>query len=182
MAASAIIALQNQAKKPNERYVKILQRSIKNIGRIWEEFYKCHYNLPRPVTATDEDGNEYTKTFTGSEYANMGFGLSVDVGAGSIFDESLQVGVVEKMYDKGDIDKYKYVKYLPQNAVKSEMRQDFEKEEEQMQQQQEMQGQQQIIDQALAELSPEQLQQLEADPQMMEEFVNEIMGGMGNVQ
>src|SRR4030042_3322864 len=110
----------------------------------------------------------------------MGFGLSVDVGAGSIFDESLQVGVVEKMYDKGDIDKYKYVKYLPQNAVKSEMRQDFEKEEEQMQQQQQMQGQQAIIDQALAELSPEQLAQLEANPQMMEEFVNEIMGGAGN--
>jgi hypothetical protein len=132
MAASAIIALQNQAKKPNERYVTMLRRSIKNIGRIWEEFYKCFYNLPRPVTTTDQDGNEYTKTFTGSEYANMGFGLSIDVGAGSIFDESLQVGIVEKLYDKEDIDKYQYIRYLPQNAVNSEMRQDFEKEEKQL--------------------------------------------------
>ena len=181
MAASAIVALQNQAKKPNERYVKILQRSIKNIGRIWEEFYKCHYNLPRPVTATDKDGNEYTKTFTGSDYANMGFGLTVDVGAGSIFDESLQVGTIEKMYERDHITKYQYIRYLPNNAVTTELRQDFEKEEEQMQQQQEMQGQQQIIDQALAELSPEQLAQLESNPELMDEFVNEIMGGMGNV-
>jgi hypothetical protein len=51
-----------------------------------------------------------------------------------------------------------------------------------MQQQQEMQGQQQIIDQALAELSPEQLAQLESNPELMDEFVNEIMGGTGNVQ
>jgi len=181
MAASAIIALQNQAKKPNERYVKTLQRSLKNIGRIWEEFYKCHYNLPRPITATDKDGNEYTKTFTGSDYANMGFGLTVDVGAGSVFDESMQVGTIEKMYDKGDLDKYSYIKYLPKNAVTTELRQDFEKEEEQMQQQQQMQGQMQdqqaIIDQALAELTPEQLAQLEADPALMDEFVNELMGG-----
>lgn len=35
-----------------------------------------------------------------------------------------------------------------------------------------------IIDQALAGLTPEQLAQLEADPQLMDEFVNEVMGGM----
>jgi hypothetical protein len=39
-----------------------------------------------------------------------------------------------------------------------------------------------IIDQALAELSPEQQAQLEADPVLMDEFVNELMGGMQNGQ
>jgi hypothetical protein len=167
MAAAAIIALQNQAKKPNERYVAIFRRSLKNIGRIWEEFYKCHYNLPRPITATDEDGNEYTKTFTGSDYANMGFGLTIDVGAGSIFDESLQVGVIEKMYDKGDLDKYQYVKYLPKNAVSNELRQDFEKEEEMMQQQQQIQSGAEDI---MSQLTPEEQMILQQNPQILDEL------------
>lgn len=185
MAAAAIIALQNQARKPNEKFEKIFGRSIKNVGRIWEEFYKVHYNLPRPISSQDEQGKEITKTFTGSDYAEMGFGLSVDVGPASIFNESLQVSIIENMYSVKDLTKYQYVKYLPQNTVPSELRQDFEKEEEQLQQQQELQGQQTqqqqiMIDEAIKQLSPEELQTLESDPKLMEEFVNSIMGGVPN--
>lgn len=174
MAASAIIALQNQAKKPNEAYQNKLFRSIKNIGKIWEEFYKCFYNLPRPISATDEDGNEFTKSFIGSEYADMGFGLSVDVGPASIFNESLQVTVLEKMYDKGDIDKYGYVKYLPSNTVPSELKQDFEKEEEQLMEQQQMENSTLGV---LGGLSPEEREAFfSLPPEEQQQFLMEAMG------
>ena len=49
MAASAIIALQNQAQKPNESYMKVIVQSMKQVGAIWEQFYKTSYNMPRPI-------------------------------------------------------------------------------------------------------------------------------------
>jgi hypothetical protein len=187
MAAAAIIALQNQARKPNEKFEKAFGRSVKNVGRIWEMFYKTYFNMPRPITVEDKTGQEVTRTFTGSEYADMGFGLNIDVGPASIFNESLQVSIMDKMYDKGDLSKFEYVKYMPQNTVSGKLRQDFEKQEEEIQQQQELQarqGQQQqaMIDEAISQLSPEELQTLESDPALMEEFVNSIMGGMPNGQ
>jgi hypothetical protein len=218
MAAAAIIALQNQARKPNEKHEKIFGRSIKNVGRIWEMFYKTYFNMPRPITTKDETGKEVTRTFTGSEYADMGFGLSIDVGPASVFNESLQVSIIDKMYDKGDLDKYGYVKYLPKNTVSSELRQDFEKEAEnlknepvneapkalpslainfkdmppegqvqlaalagiQINQPAPQQDQQAIIDEAISQLSPEEIAELEANPALMEEFVNNVIGGMQN--
>jgi hypothetical protein len=71
------------------------------------------------------------------------------------------------MYDKGDLDKYQYVKYLPKNAVSNELRQDFEKEEEMMQQQQQMQmGAENIISQ----LTPEEQMILQQNPQILNEL------------
>jgi hypothetical protein len=159
MAASAIIALQNQAKKPNENYQNKLFRSIKNIGRIWEEFYKTYYNLPRPVQGTDEAGNKITNTFVGTDYANTGFTLNIDVGPASVFSESVQVSILDRLHEMQQLDKYQYVKYLPSNVVPNELKNDFEKEERQIQEAQQMQ---QIQAQQMQE---EQMRQIQAQQQ-----------------
>jgi hypothetical protein len=178
MAAAAIIALQNQAKKPVEADQKKLFRAEKDCGLIWQEFYKCYYNMPRPIQGKDEEGKDITKIFDGSKYAEMGFGLTIDIGPASVFSETLQMTILDSYAERGWIDKYQHAKYSPRNAIPQELRSDFEKEEEQMKQQ--GQQQQQIIDQALAQLTPEELDKLEANPQLMEEFINSIMGGAGN--
>lgn len=182
MAAAAIIALQNQAKKPNEAYQNKLFRSIKNIGRIWEEFYKCYYNMPRPIAAEDKDGNEITKQFMGTQYADMGFGLKVDVGPASVFSESLQMTVLDAMAQKGWVNKFQYAKYAPSNVLPSGLKQDFEKEEQQFLQQQEMIKQQQMMMQTgkitpealLAGLSPEERAHLQQNPEILD---NMMRGG-----
>jgi hypothetical protein len=176
MAASAIIALQNQAKKPSESDQNKFFRSIKNIGQIEQEFYKCYYNLPRPIKGTDQQGNEITKAFTGSDSANVNFGLKIDVGPASVFSESIQVSVLEKMFDKGALDKYQYIKYLPKNVVSQELSHDFEKEQQEIQEQQAIQ--QQAIKQAKANLTPQEQQELAANPQIMQQ----VMQGMGGGQ
>lgn len=178
MAAAAIIALQNQAKKPVENDQKKFYRAEKDCGLICQEFYKCYYNMPRPIKGKNKEGQEVTKIFDYQKYKNMGFGLKIDVGPASVFSESLQVTIIENMYQKGDLNKYQLVKYLPTNSVSSELRQDFEREAEQMAQQQEMQAKQQaMIDAALAELSPEELAELNANPQLMNNFIAMIQGG-----
>jgi hypothetical protein len=180
MAASAIIALQNQAKKPNEGYQNKLFRSMKRSGRIWEEFYKVYYNMPRPISTTDEDGNQETRQFTGTDYADMGFGLKIDVGPASVFSESLQMTVLDKMHDKGDIDKYQYAKYAPSNVIPSQLKQDFEKEQkqliEQQQAQQQLQQQQPNLSSIISQLSPEEQAILKQHPELLQQ----VMGGVAN--
>jgi hypothetical protein len=177
MAAAAIMALQNQAKKPNESYQKKLYRSQKNIGRIEELFFKCYYNLPRPIKGKDAQGKDITKIFEGAKYADMQFGLKIDVGPASEYNESLQMTVVQAMYDKKDLTKYQFVKYAPKNIVPQELSHDFEKEEEQILEQQKLQAEQQAQAQAqpnpqdiLSQLSPEELQHLQENPALQQQL------------
>jgi hypothetical protein len=177
MAASAIIALQNQAKKPNEGYQNKLFRSMKNVGRIWEEFYKTYYNMPRPINSTNDDGDSITKTFTGSEYAEKSFSLNIDVGPASVFSESLQVSILDKLHDGKELDKYQYVKYLPSNIVPSELKNDFEKEKQKLDEQMQMQAEaMKQADSIHSQLSPEEQQHLAENPQLLNEAIASVQG------
>jgi hypothetical protein len=173
MAAAAIIALQNQAKKPVENDQKKLFRAISDTGKIYEEFYKCYYNMPRPMSGKDQEGNETTKNFDGSKYADMGFGLKIDVGPASVFSESLQMTVLDSYADRGWIDKYQHAKYSPSNVIPQELRQDFKKESEQLAEQQQMMPQAEEI---LSQLTPEERAAVEADPSLLDG----LMGGGAN--
>jgi hypothetical protein len=178
MAASAIIALQNQAKKPNEAYEKKLVRSLKNIGRIYEEFYKTYGTMPIPISGQNEDGEEITKTFTGAEHADASFSLKIDVGPASVFSESLQVSVLDKLHDSKELDKYQYIKYLPSNIVPAVLKQDFEKEAQQLKEQQELQAS--INGQAgkvVAGLSPDEQQMVQEDPTILQDAMATMGGG-----
>ena len=133
MAASAIVALQNQANKPVENQQRALFRSLKNIGRIYEEFFKTYYNQPRPLT-TEKDMVRTTKQFVGSDSADVSFGLNIDIGPKSVFSESLQMNVLDSMATRQWLSKYQYAKYCPDNILPSTLKHDFAKEEEEMKQ------------------------------------------------
>jgi hypothetical protein len=175
MAAAAIIALQNQAKKPNEAYQKKLFTSIKNIGRIWEEFYKSYYNMARPIEGKDEEGNEITKQFIGSDHADMSYGLKIDIGPASVFSESLQMTILDSYADRQWIDKYQHAKYAPSNILPTALKEDFEKEQKQIL---EMQQQNTIdVNAIMAQLTPEEQAVLQQRP----ELIDQVMGGGGGV-
>ena len=102
--ASAIIALQNQAKIPIDQIRKSFYRSLKRIGRIWEEFFKVKYNITRKVSVKDVDGNEVPIDFNGSQYADIPYKLKIDIGTSSQISEPLTVASIDKFLDKGFID------------------------------------------------------------------------------
>jgi hypothetical protein len=169
MAASAIIALQNQAKKPNDFAMKQLFASNKRIGKIWENFYKCYYILPRTIIKEDRKGMKTAKQITPSDYKDANFGMSIDVGPGGDFSESLQFSFVEGLYAKGDITKYQYIKYAPNNVVPPEMKSDFEEEEQQALEMQQQQAQMsQGVDQIMSQLTPEEQMAVQQDPSLLE--------------
>lgn len=131
MAASAIVALQNQANKPVENSQHTLFRGEKGVGRIWEEFYKTYYNQPRPLT-TEKDTIRTTKQFTGTDSADVSFALKVDIGPKSVFSESLQMNVLDSMAARQWINKYEYALYTPDNILPSALKHDFAQQWEEM--------------------------------------------------
>lgn len=117
MAASAIIALQNQAKQPIENIRQRFYRVIRDVGRIWEEFFKYYYTQPRPIIVEDETGEEATVLFVGSDFSGEAFKLEIDVGAGSEYSESLSQATLDKLFDAGQIDLDTYIELCPKTVM-----------------------------------------------------------------
>lgn len=169
MAAAAIIALQNQAQKPNDDYMNDVVASVKRSGEIWEQFYKCFYNLPRTIRTKDEDGKDTFKTFDGTEGIGIEFDLMVDVGPSSVFTESLQVSILDNYAEREWIDKYQHAEYMPKATLPTGLREAFKKEQEEMVELQEqetmMNGQ---VDDVMNQLTPEERQAVETDPTLLD--------------
>lgn len=137
MAASAIIALQNQAKKPIEIYQRKFYRAHSKIGKIHEQFFKYYYTDDR-LFSYEEDSQVHVSNMNGENYKDIEFSLSVEVGSAGIFSESLTVSLLDNMKASGDIDFDEYIELYPESIMVfkpqlKKMRQ--KKMEEQMQQQ-----------------------------------------------
>lgn len=117
MAASAIIALQNQAKQPIENIQRRFYRAMEEVGRIWEQFFKTYYDLARPMAVETPLGKEESGIFTGTDYAGVEFALEIDVGAGSEYSEALAQATLDKLYDKGDITLDTYIELAPKAVM-----------------------------------------------------------------
>lgn len=117
MAASAIMMLQKSAGVPIEGIKKRYYRAMEDVGRIWEEFWKVKYNLPRAIKVKDEDGNETMDSFTGTEYEGINFNLKIDIGPAGVYSEGLAQSTLDKLFDKGAIDLQMYLKYSPKSAM-----------------------------------------------------------------
>lgn len=115
--ATAIMLLQKAAGVPIESIKKRFYRFIKDVGEIWEEFWKVKYNTSRQVTLKNDDGQEYSEEFTGSKYADIGLNLKINVGPASTYSEELMMASLDKLFDKQDIDLEDYLEYAPQNVI-----------------------------------------------------------------
>ena len=77
--------------------------------------------------------------------------------------------MVENMYNKGDLTKYEYVKYAPNNLVPQDMKLDFEEQEAEMEQMN------QLKSQVMGQLTPDEQLAVQQDPSLMEGFDYDAM-------
>jgi len=181
ISAAAIIALQNQAKVPIEAIQKRFYRSQKRIGRIWEEFFKVRYNIERSVVIKDDNNQNMPMKFKGSDYEKTNFDLKIDVGPSSQFSEGLSTSIYERLfYDAKSIDLNIFIEMLPDNAIQKQKLKRLIKEKADREQAA-MLKQQQEIEQAKASLSPEEQQELAANPQIMQQVMQGMGGGQGGL-
>lgn len=116
MAASAIIALQNQAKKPIETAQKKFFRSHIRIGRIIEQFFKCYYTDDR-LFSYEEDQQTYTNSMNGSNYSDIDFSTNVEVGTRGVFSESLIISLLDQLLNQQAIDIDDYIELYPDSIM-----------------------------------------------------------------
>lgn len=116
MAASAIIALQNQAKKPIEIYQKGFYSAHIEIGKIFEQFFKYYYNDDR-MFSYEEDNQTIVSNMNGENYKNIEFSTNIDVGTSGVFSESLTISLLDNMKLKGDIDFDEYIELYPESVM-----------------------------------------------------------------
>ncbi len=116
MAASAIVALQSQAKVPIEDIQKRFWRTHEKIARIWEQFFKAYYTFDSEYLI-EEDGKNIPQVFNGSEYSNIQFESTIDVGPGSAYSESMSISLLENALNRGDIDFDEFIELYPESAM-----------------------------------------------------------------
>lgn len=154
--ATAIMLLQKAAAIPIESIKRRFYRLIEDVGRIWEDFWKVKYNIPRQVILKDEDGEEVAEMFNGAAYKDVELNLKIDVGPSSTYSEALMVSTLEKAKDSGDITFEQLLKYMPKSIVPYRDR--LIKE---LEQQKGIVG---VIEQFVASLPPEQQAEFTAMP------------------
>lgn len=115
--ATAIMLLQKAAAIPIESIKRRFYRLIEDVGRIWEEFWKVKYNIPRQIKLTDDDGEEMTTLFDGSEYEDVQLNLRIDVGPSSTYSESLMLSSLQDFLKSGHITFEQFLQFAPKNVV-----------------------------------------------------------------
>lgn len=116
MAASAIIALQNQAKKPIEMYQKKFYRCYVDKAKIYEQFFKYYYNDNR-LFGYEEDNVRYAASMNGNDFLDFNFNVSVEVGAGGVWSESLSITLLDNLKADGTINQDDYIELYPESIM-----------------------------------------------------------------
>ena len=187
MAASAIIALQNQAKTPIKELQNRYFSAIKEVGDIWLEFFKAYYNTDRNMAVENEEGEVENRIFNGSQYADIDYKLKVEV-AVATDKETLAVSLLDAMRERQDINKEQYVELMPDGAMpfKSQIKDIWAKEKQDVliQAMEQIKQQQMIIEQLQSQQgdvqkSNQMLGQALGQIKQQDEIINQ-MGGMGN--
>lgn len=115
--ATAIMLLQKAAAIPIESIKRRFYRAVEDIGRVWEDFWKVKYNIPRMVVLKDDDGEEYGEIFQGSQHADTPLNLKIDVGPSSTYSESLMLTSLQDALNSGHMTYEQFLRYAPKNVV-----------------------------------------------------------------
>ena len=161
MAASAIIALQNQAKKPIEMYQKALYSAYEDIGKIYEQFFKYYYNDGRMFSYNDEDNNQYVAQMYGSDYQNIDYSLEIEIGQAGTYSDSLAVSLLDNLRASQAIDDDDYIELYPDNIMtfKPKLKRIRQRKLDELQQQQMLAQQAALMQQQSPQAMPNDISQ-----------------------
>jgi len=177
MNAQAISLLQSASAVPLDGKRKRKNRYLKDCIRIWEDFYKRKYKTARIMSAKDEEGKEQSIVFRGTDHANVGLKLRIDIGPSDESMEQANMQTLTAFHASGDITFKQLLKYAPKNQIpyKDQLLADIEKME-----QEQLQAQQQ---QLISSLNPEERQAFESStPEQQKAILQDLMQQNSQVQ
>lgn len=168
--ASAIIAMREAAMQPMQVYQNRYYSCIEDIARIWADFWLNMYG-ERPLKIQDNQGTRYIP-FNAERYKSLVINAKVDVGASTLWGESVVVSSLGNLLQAGIITPLQYLERLPKGTIP-----DITGLIEEMKQQQKAQAQEH--EEMLAQFAQQYPEQYAAYTQMTDGEKAKIMEDIG---
>lgn len=113
--ASAIIQVREAATAPMQTYINRFYGFVEDIARIWAEFWLQLYGN-RSIRIEDETGIWYLPLHT-DFYKNLPITAKIDVGAATLWSESVVISTLDQLLEKQLITFEQYLDRLPSGIV-----------------------------------------------------------------
>lgn len=113
--ASAIIQMREAAMQPLQTYQNRFYDFIEQLARIWIDFWISLYGKRRLKSVT-RNGVDYIP-FDGTRYKNLVINARIDVGASTLWSESVVISTLDNLLERGLITFEQYLDRLPTGLV-----------------------------------------------------------------
>ncbi len=113
--ASAVIAIREAALQPMQVYQQRFYSCIEEIARIFADFWINMYG-ERPLKIKDKNGVRYM-AFDSNRYKNLVINAKVDVGASTLWGESVVISSLDNLLNSGVITPLQYLQRLPKGTI-----------------------------------------------------------------
>ena len=173
--AAAIIQMREASQQPMQVYQNRYYDYIEDVARIWCDMWLNKYG-DRMLHIKTKNGDEYVP-FSAERYKNLPFVAKVDVGASTLWSESVQISTLDGLLGAQLIDPVQYLSRLPQGIIPklSELIEEIKQKTEAANQQQ---GGQNATLQQFAEQYPKEYAQFsQMSPEEQQLMLQQIMGG-----
>lgn len=113
--AAAIIQLREAAMVPLQIYMNRYYDVCEDIARIWADFWLNLYG-ERYLKTEDSEGSHYIP-FNGERYRNLCINARVDVGASTLWSESVVISTLDNLLDRQLITFEQYLERMPSGLI-----------------------------------------------------------------
>lgn len=113
--ASAVIAIREAALQPMQVYQQRFYSCIEEIARIFADFWINMYG-ERPLKIKDKNGVRYM-AFDSNRYKNLVINAKVDVGASTLWGESVVISSLDNLLNLGVITPLQYLERIPKGTI-----------------------------------------------------------------
>jgi hypothetical protein len=173
--AAAIIQMREAALQPMQIYQNRYYAFIEEVARIWADFWLNKYGK-RALKVVTRTGTEYFN-FDSSRYKNLVMTARVDVGASTLWSESVVISTLNNLLEAQIITPRQFLERIPQGFVPklTELIEDIKKNEEA---QTSIQNNKDAILQQFAQQYPQEYAEYaKLPPEEQELMLQQTMGG-----
>lgn len=173
--AAAIIQMREAALQPMQIYQNRYYAFVEEVARIWADFWLNKYGK-RALQIATREGIEYIP-FDADRYKNLIMTARVDVGASTLWSESVVISTLNNLLEAQIITPKQFLERIPQGFVPklTELIEDISKQEEA---QSSIQNNKETIIQQFAQQYPQEYAAYtKLPPEEQELMLQQIMGG-----
>lgn len=173
--ASAIIQMREAALQPMQIYQNRYYAFIEEVARIWADFWLNKYG-DRSIQIRTRNGTEYIP-FKAERYKSLLLTAKVDVGASTLWGESVVISTLDGLLSAQIITPEQYLERMPKGIIPrlTELIDDLKQQREQTA---EMQGSQDDTMRQFAEQYPQEYEKFMGLPHEQQQMMmQQIMGG-----